>query len=431
MTLTGDILPAYEAWAPGARFGVVALKYPENFWFFCSDNGLSSGDKGETVDDNEKSEMLKEGLLQDTSVFGNHVKALVESTPENRIFQADLKEVPVMKAWSKGRVVCLGDAVHGMAPNLAQGACLSMEDSMELAHQLHTLYNVHHSTGGPRTTTPTDVEVERALHQYTTARYARTRTVQLLVPRVHQVGSLHGVFATIRNGIFSVFPEFVKTFVFEHTHQAALGWAYTVPNLGQGLYHRLLDEAFLVRNSSLFDFHRGDVDRVCSGSVTVTAGTTVVARILRKMMQLPPPMTNGKVILNVATDTTTGSEQWSRQFIGTDPNTNTQTSALFCTKQYIVNEQLAEQFGLFEFLFDVISEEHEFQLILRGLRIGIPGFCTVPTPKWTHPVVQGLTRHHTGKDGWEYCVSISAPSFASSFIGMIVKYEGFIDNIHR
>ena len=33
--LGGGIIPAYEAWGSDTRFGMVALNYPENFWFVC------------------------------------------------------------------------------------------------------------------------------------------------------------------------------------------------------------------------------------------------------------------------------------------------------------------------------------------------------------------------------------------------------------
>jgi hypothetical protein len=33
--LGGGIIPAYEAWGSETRFGMVALKYAEIFWFVC------------------------------------------------------------------------------------------------------------------------------------------------------------------------------------------------------------------------------------------------------------------------------------------------------------------------------------------------------------------------------------------------------------
>lgn len=45
----------------------------------------------------------------------------------------DLAHVP---RWSRGRVVAIGDAVHGTSPSIGQGASLALEDAMVLARSL-------------------------------------------------------------------------------------------------------------------------------------------------------------------------------------------------------------------------------------------------------------------------------------------------------
>ena len=70
-THDGPVLPAYEAWADGMRFGVVALQYPYNFWFLCADrditaSGSSSSDGSHAAEDGG----VKEKLIRHSSHFG-------------------------------------------------------------------------------------------------------------------------------------------------------------------------------------------------------------------------------------------------------------------------------------------------------------------------------------------------------------------------
>ncbi|KAL2842634.1 hypothetical protein BJX68DRAFT_270569 [Aspergillus pseudodeflectus] len=52
-------------------------------------------------------------------------------------------EEAVLRPWSDGRIVCIGDSIHKMTPNLGQGANLAIEDAAELANTLHALLTSH------------------------------------------------------------------------------------------------------------------------------------------------------------------------------------------------------------------------------------------------------------------------------------------------
>ena len=43
-------------------------------------------------------------------------------------------DLPPLKEWGQGRSTLLGDAAHAATPNLAQGACMALEDAIELVH---------------------------------------------------------------------------------------------------------------------------------------------------------------------------------------------------------------------------------------------------------------------------------------------------------
>lgn len=79
----------------------------------------------------------------------------VAATTLNAVAIHDLEPLPT---WRRGRVALLGDAAHTMAPDLGQGGCQAMEDSLVLAHHLTT----------------TDVSVPDALARYEAERLPHT-----------------------------------------------------------------------------------------------------------------------------------------------------------------------------------------------------------------------------------------------------------------
>jgi FAD-dependent urate hydroxylase len=50
----------------------------------------------------------------------------------NRVYVAPIEQVDAT-GWGRGAVVLIGDAAHGMSPNMAQGAALAFEDALVLA----------------------------------------------------------------------------------------------------------------------------------------------------------------------------------------------------------------------------------------------------------------------------------------------------------
>jgi FAD-dependent urate hydroxylase len=50
--------------------------------------------------------------------------------------------------WGRGAVVLVGDAAHGMSPNMAQGAALAFEDAQVLAERLAQAGSVAEALAG-------------------------------------------------------------------------------------------------------------------------------------------------------------------------------------------------------------------------------------------------------------------------------------------
>jgi salicylate hydroxylase/6-hydroxynicotinate 3-monooxygenase len=87
--------------------------------------------------------------------FHEDVRAVLEACPECHKW-AILDRDP-LPAWSKGRVVLLGDACHPMTPYMAQGAATAMEDAAVLARaiedapDLESAFRLYEAHRKPRT----------------------------------------------------------------------------------------------------------------------------------------------------------------------------------------------------------------------------------------------------------------------------------------
>src|SRR4029077_11159841 len=55
------------------------------------------------------------------------------SAPEDAIVRNDIYDRRPARTWSRGRVALIGDAIHPMTPDLAQGACQAILDATTLA----------------------------------------------------------------------------------------------------------------------------------------------------------------------------------------------------------------------------------------------------------------------------------------------------------
>jgi 2-polyprenyl-6-methoxyphenol hydroxylase-like FAD-dependent oxidoreductase len=72
-------------------------------------------------------------LRQRFAGFADPVPQLLDQLGDPaRIHAAPIEQVPAER-WGRGAVVLIGDAAHGMSPNMAQGAALAFEDALVLA----------------------------------------------------------------------------------------------------------------------------------------------------------------------------------------------------------------------------------------------------------------------------------------------------------
>ena len=308
--------------------------------------------------------------------------------------------------------------------------------------------------------------------RYDRERRMRAHVVQTLVPAVHTIGSLAGTAETLRNCFFSVFPHALKTPIFDATHRAALGWSYTAPDLGQGLYVRLLGYAAwrqLVgdelagrqdghettatraagavvtsrddqrktysQEKALWAFHAGTVDKTAVGSSCVVHGPSLFARLLAFAAQLPAatPHAHLEVAVQVnraggsGSGSGSGGETWHRQFTS-DSSARHSTSSRnnvsrFSTRQWIEGEHMVEQHGPLQFVFDLrpvyassglgVDDADAvvgFDHELLFVRVGFPGLSSRPWACLRLPSVLTPRVHGTTR----LCSAVAGGNVASA-----------------
>lgn len=154
---------AWEAWGPGARFGIAPLQGGQTCWW-------TTGDAEPLPDAAGIPEHEHDALVARVAPFGPCASGPVAMTPPASILRTALHESPPLPASHRGRVALLGDAAHAMTPNLGQGAGAAIEDAVVLAALL-----AQH-------------EVPAALAAYEDARRARTRRLARAARLVGDVG---------------------------------------------------------------------------------------------------------------------------------------------------------------------------------------------------------------------------------------------------
>lgn len=154
------LLPG-ESWGCGARFGQVALRAGQAYWFAVT-NAAAGADRPPA--------MIKPHLLEVFAAWHAPIPELIAATAVEQIIHTDIYDRAPLQHWSGGRITLLGDAAHPMTPNLGQGGCQALEDAVVVGRCLSE--------------TP---DVALALRQYEARRLARTSAIVLQARRLGQV----------------------------------------------------------------------------------------------------------------------------------------------------------------------------------------------------------------------------------------------------
>ncbi|RID67049.1 hypothetical protein BRARA_D02154 [Brassica rapa] len=187
----------------GLRAGYVPVSSTKVYWFIC----FNSPSLGPKITDPA---ILKREAKELVSTWPKDLQDLIDLTPDETI-----SRTPLVDRWlwpgvappaSKGRVVLVGDAWHPMTPNLGQGACCALEDSVVLANKLAGAIK-----GGSES-------VEEAMESYGSERWSRAFP---LTVRANLVGALlqwdNPLVCSVRDNV--VIPKLVRLGpMLEHTN---------------------------------------------------------------------------------------------------------------------------------------------------------------------------------------------------------------------
>jgi 2-polyprenyl-6-methoxyphenol hydroxylase-like FAD-dependent oxidoreductase len=112
-----------ETWGQGARFGLGPTSGERVIWYAMWNAPTGAHDAGDTA------ARLRE-------LFGGWhepIPAIIDATPAAAMIRNDIYDRRPARTWSQGRVALIGDAIHPMTPDLAQGACQAILDATTLA----------------------------------------------------------------------------------------------------------------------------------------------------------------------------------------------------------------------------------------------------------------------------------------------------------
>jgi 2-polyprenyl-6-methoxyphenol hydroxylase-like FAD-dependent oxidoreductase len=159
----------FESWGRGRRFGCAHVGGGRVYWF-ATRNAPEGGDDGPAGS--------RATLLEAFRGWHEPVEPLIRATEEDAILRTDIYDRdPLGKIWGEGRTTLLGDAAHPMTPNLGQGACQAIEDTVVLARCLR-------ESG----------ESAGALRRYEALRSDRTAAIVRRSRRIGWVGQLENPF---------------------------------------------------------------------------------------------------------------------------------------------------------------------------------------------------------------------------------------------
>jgi 2-polyprenyl-6-methoxyphenol hydroxylase-like FAD-dependent oxidoreductase len=169
-----------ETWGQGARFGMGPTTGGRIIWWATWNSPEGVHDATDTA------ERLR-------TVFGtwhDPIPAVVEATPTTALIRNDIYDSRPTRTWATAQVALIGDAIHPMTPDLAQGACQAIVDGTALA-----------------TCLAASSDTPAGLRDYQQRRRRNAATVALMARNAGAMGQWKsGVTCAARNALFRAMP---------------------------------------------------------------------------------------------------------------------------------------------------------------------------------------------------------------------------------
>nr|AAM64878.1 putative monooxygenase [Arabidopsis thaliana] len=181
----------------GLRAGYVPVSATKVYWFIT----FNSPSLGPQMMDPA---ILRKEAKELVSTWPEDLQNLIDLTPDEAISRTPLADrwlwPGIAPSASKGRVVLVGDAWHPMTPNLGQGACCALEDSVLLANKLASAIN-----GGTES-------VEGAMESYRSERWSQVFRLTVLANLVGKLlQSDNPLVCSVRDNIVSAMGKSSRT----------------------------------------------------------------------------------------------------------------------------------------------------------------------------------------------------------------------------
>jgi len=177
---------AVEAWGANGRFGYVPIGNSKIYWFAC---------KNAPIKDEMMSLFRIGDLVDNFKNYAHPIPEIIKHTSDTDLIWNDIVDLKPISQYAFNRILLLGDAAHATTPNLGQGACMAIEDALDVANEISRQSN----------------EIASAFKSFERRRVPRAHYI---VNTSYQLGKLsqweNPVLTKFRNMLLRITPDWVN-----------------------------------------------------------------------------------------------------------------------------------------------------------------------------------------------------------------------------